>query len=262
MAFDFLHQPDMEASALRALDLEDDVRLPCLFHADDPIFPGSSRGALQHTLDVVAAWARSVGAAFHVGPRKTVCMNSGLLGIGAGTVKYEGTELVKVSSHRYLGILCPCDLDFTAFLKQRLGFACAELAQLAGFAASGSLPWLRICELFDTKVDSILDFGRWLFIMVPGAQELLDEFYDRASRLLLGADFWRNPGTCSSELAWQTSGYGRVVRSVALRRAKLWQTCESNWHALFFRMSACVDGSWSKTSEAILGKYSIMDWLV
>ena len=36
--------PDLEASASRALDLESSLRVPCLFHADDPSSSGRQRG--------------------------------------------------------------------------------------------------------------------------------------------------------------------------------------------------------------------------
>jgi hypothetical protein len=234
--------------------------LPCLFHADDPFFLASSRGALQQTLDVVAAWTKEFGPELHVGPRKTVGMTIGLSGHGEGTLTYEGVALTLVTMHRYLGVLWPRDLDFTHFLQQRLQFASAELAQLAGFASSRSMPWLIVCELFETKIDSILDFGRWLFALVPGARTLIDDFYNRSARVLLGADFWRNPGPCASELGWQSSGFDRVVRCVALRRAKLWSTVDSNWHATFFQMSVGTQGSWAQLSGQLLKDWSILDW--
>ncbi len=96
--------------------------------------------------------------------------------------------------------------------------------------------------------------------MVPDAQKLIDDAYARWSRLLIGADFWRNAAACSSEMGWRLSGFGRVVRSVALRRAKLWDSSDSNWHATFFRMSAGVEGSWAKRSSLVLEQWSVTDW--
>jgi len=168
--------------------------------------------------------------------------------------------LTVVAMHRYLGVLWPGDFDFVHFLKQRLHFASVELAQLAGFSAAGPLPWLIVCELFETKINSILDFGRWLFILIPDARSLLGEFYDRSARLLLGADFWRNAGTCASELGWQLSGFQRVVKCVAMRRAKLWCMADTNWHATFFRMAAGTPGSWASVSADALAAHAIMDW--
>ena len=117
-----------------------------------------------------------------------------------------------------------------------------------------------VCELFDTKVDAIMDFGRWLFILVPCSQQRIDDFYDGWARTLLGADFWRNAGACASELGWQLSGFGRVVRSVALRRAKLWSLADVDWHASFFKMSLDLPGSWACVSGKLLEDWSIADW--
>eukprot|EP00973_Karenia_brevis_P049449 6860647-Karenia_brevis.AAC.1 len=56
---------DLEASALRALDLSDCNRLAALLHADDPILLSSSAGAAQSVLNIVAEWECKHGACFH-----------------------------------------------------------------------------------------------------------------------------------------------------------------------------------------------------
>ena len=66
---------------------------------------------------------------------------------------------------------------------------------------------------------------------VTDAEQIADEYYAKWARLLLGADPWRNSGTCSSEVGWKLSGYARVVRAVALRRAALWNRGYSDWCA-------------------------------
>ena len=71
---------------------------------------------------------------------------------------FDGTPLAGVDIHRWLGVLWPSDLDLTAFLMLRIRLASAALFQLAGFASS--LPWMMLRELFESKVDSILDFGQ------------------------------------------------------------------------------------------------------
>ena len=68
---------DLEASALRALDLADENRICALFHADDPLFPASSAGEMQRTMDLVYEWSMNHGATFNVTCNRTVvfCMN-------------------------------------------------------------------------------------------------------------------------------------------------------------------------------------------
>ncbi|OLQ15171.1 hypothetical protein AK812_SmicGene624 [Symbiodinium microadriaticum] len=44
---------DLEAACARALDITSDVRIPVLFHADDPVFLASSRGEANRVLSIV-----------------------------------------------------------------------------------------------------------------------------------------------------------------------------------------------------------------
>lgn len=115
-------------------------------------------------------------------------------------------------------------------------------------------------EIFESKVDGVLAFGRWLFILCPDAETILNDCYSRWARSLLGADFWRNPATCSSEMGWKLSGFGRVVVSVAMRRAKLFMT--STWHSSFFLSASSTPGSWASRGAAVLNEWGVSDWPV
>ena len=86
-----------------------------------------------------------------------------------------------VAHHRWLGPVWPADLRFRLVLAQRLGVASGIVAQLAGHAALDDLPWLAVLELFESKVDSLLAFGRWLYALVPDARELVCAAYDKLS---------------------------------------------------------------------------------
>ena len=96
--------------------------------------------------------------------------------------------------------------------------------------------------------------------MVTDAEPLINENYERWARLLLGADPWRNPATCMSDVGWQVSGFARVVRAIALRRASLWLRGASDWHASFFLLSQSVEGSWCARSASLLRDWSVLDW--
>ena len=211
-------------------------------------------------MDVVAAWAAACGSALHVGVRKTVVMCHPPVLPSMDTVTYNGQLLSLSSSHRWLGMVWASDLDFTSFLQSRLQVAQRMLAQLAGLASLCALPWLAVCELFETKVDSILDMGRWIFIMVPNAAELLDRAYDNWGRTLLGADWFRNAAVSGSECGWVISGFARVVRAVALRRARLFSRGDSDWHASFFFLANKTCLGWAQRGAAILREWSIDDW--
>ena len=66
--------PVLEASALKAMDLLSTLRLAAIFHADDPIIPASSAGALQQAVSMLSNWSYEHRASFHIGENKTVVM--------------------------------------------------------------------------------------------------------------------------------------------------------------------------------------------
>lgn len=134
------------------------------------------------------------------------------------------------------------------------------LAQLGGLSGMGAIPWLAVCDLFRSKVDGIMDMGRWLFVLVPNAEVIINDHYERWSRILLGVDWWRNAGVCASEVGWHFSGFARVVYSVATRRAKWWIRGVMDWHAKFFVTSNTRACGWASCSTALLSRWSILDW--
>ena len=78
--------------------------------------------------------------------------------------------------------------------------------------------------------------------------------------MLIGAAPWRNAASCSSEIGWRLTGFARVVKAVALRRASLWLKLGSDWHASFFAGSSPVLGSWAHRSALLLDEWSVVDW--
>lgn len=258
--------PTMEASAARALDLCAVDRVAILFHADDPVILASSAGELQRTLNAIASWADEHNARFHAGPSKTVIM----------TVPYECTSppqfhmnahsgvseqlLCYKNVHRWLGVLWPHDLCFTAALLQAIGCATRACAPLIALVSAKAVPLSFAVELFEAKVDSVLNVGRWLYVLVPAAQSALDEALERWARALLGAEPWRSSAVARSELGWQLSGFARAVRSLALRRARLWARDTNDWYRSYF-MHCHVRGlGWASSSLRILSSWGVADW--
>ncbi len=208
-------------------------------------------------MDEVAAWASDVGAAFHATSNKTVCMCVGSDASQGSPLVFSGEQLSVVSVHRWLGILWPDSLDFSGVLRSRLQLCGTSVSQLAGLVQMGAVSWPALCELFESKVDSLMDMGRWLFIMVEDAEKLVCEAYDRWARTLLGAEWYRNAGTCSSELGWSMSGYHRIVLAVAMRRAKLWSSGDGDWHRSFFIRATELDCGWAAKSLQTLRACSL-----
>ena len=121
-------------------------------------------------------------------------------------------------------------------------------------------PYVAVCALFWSKVDSILDMGRWLLILVPNAQDIIDQAYVRWSRILLGVDWWRNAAACTSEMGFTHSGFARVVYAVAIKRAKLWLRGENDWHARFFFAANAQGCGWAACSALLLSTWQLQDW--
>ena len=234
-AGDLVINPALEAAALKALDLCAPRRLVAVTHCDDTIYLASSWGEMCLILAEVSEWCWETKSELHVGPDKTVAMVLGgeLLQADASAVPVlhlpmrgthdprECVPLTQVRVHRWLGVLWLADLDFSPLLFDRISCARSAFAELPGLAACKALPLSVALELFEAKVDGVLDFGRWLFLLVPGASRVLDVLLQEWARALLGAEPWRNPAVAMSELGWVLSGSSRALLSMAMRRARL-----------------------------------------
>jgi hypothetical protein len=163
--------PDLEASAARALDLLSPWRLAALFHVDDLVFLGSSKGTLEETLDVVVNWATRHNARFHHSEAKTVtmvaCHPSARDLVSTATVtmmcperQMQRVEVHRRDSHKWLGVIWPQDLRFTAELGTKVTMSKKEMGKLAGFVQTGALPLHLALPITNSKVDSLLTLSR------------------------------------------------------------------------------------------------------
>ena len=261
--------PDLEASAAKALDLTAPVRIPAIFHADDPVLLSSSMGELENLLEVVASWGQRHNAKFHLGPSKTVVMVS-----APNTCKPEDADvqvhmrsadtgsLVRLSyrvSHKWLGIHWHSDLVFDHEREAKLGAAGDVLSGLAGFVGSGSVPLHLAIPLFDIKVDSVLTYSRWLFVGQPGAEVRFNEIYESWARLLLGASPWRNGAVATGEVGWYITGYARVVRDAALRLARIQMSPDDLYHRVF-NLATDHGCGWTLLCKEQIAGWNVHDW--
>jgi len=258
----------LEASAMRALDLCARDRLAMVVHADDPWLVASSAGELQRTLRLVESWAASHKACFHVTSDKTVVMSSRGATMPSQPIVMrpdpdgQPVELQHVSLHRWLGVLWPRDLVFCAALNEAIALADHAMAPLSGLCSSGAIPLTLALELFESKVDGVLNKGRWLYTLAPMAKPRLDNALEHWARLLLGADWWCNGAVCRSELGWTLSGMARGVKCVALRRARLHNLPASDWYLSYFNACKSLSCGWAAASEQLLSAWQVQDWNV
>ena len=269
--------PALEASALRALDATAPVCIVAVLHADDPVFPESSQGALSNTMDSVSDWARQHGAELHVGPSKTVgmvfadpCVNEQVSAAAPITIKtvdrsddtsprVRKIALTWTTAHTWLGVRLTRALDFSAGLEATLQAANAALSPLVGLLIARAIPLHLAVALVEAKVDSLVACSRWLYAVGPGALDRLNDARESWSRLLLGADSWRNGTVCTSELGWDISGRGLGVIAVALRRKRMWTLPGDDLYRIVFCLADAGDVGWAAASKRLLEEWGIAD---
>ena len=84
--------------------------------------------------------------------------------------------------------------------------------------------------------------------------------FKRWALALVGSLPWRNWGVAFAVLGWSVSGFRLGVRSVAMRRAALWQLPDGDLYKdMFLDALACPD-SWAAKSTLLLQKFGIPDW--
>ena len=262
--------PDLEASALKVIDLLSAERLAALLHADDPVFLASSRGELQNMLDVIADWAHRHKATFHTGKAKSVvmpiyqgCDESAIASLAqVDMIKREEGVPTRVAlhvtlSHRWLGLPWSASLNFTAALQGRLAAADSTVRELASLVASGALPLPVAAEVFEAKVDSYMAYGRWLFACEPEAEDSLNRKYGAWALQLLGAQPWRRSAAATSEMGWRLTGYARGLRDMALHRARVMCYAETDLYSQVYRSAASVPTSWNRKSASILRRLNL-----
>ena len=263
--------PNLEASALQALNDVAPLRIAAILHADDPVLLGCCRWSLQKSLDILANWAFKHKASFHVTEKKTVAMvtpspagsSSCSLPpapILKGIAGQEDRALVFKTGHKWLGLYWSASLDLSVALRTRLAIAQKAFALLAGLAQRDALPLHLVSSIFWSKVFPSLCVGSWLLGIAPDAQNILDSTLKSWAKQLLGASEWQNAATALSELGWDSSGFFIVVSHVALRRAKLWSMPAEDLYASVFRCSHAWPTSWAHQSQALLKAYDILDF--
>ena len=190
-----------------ALDITSDVRIPVLFHADDPVFLASSRGEANRVLSIVRTWASKYKATLHLAKHKTTAM---VLPASTHSARAQVLPL------RYLpvGQSMPCPIswahshkswddkaDFAVHARRSCGMCSGTVQALSSLLRSGHIPLAVACIIFDTKVEAALRFGRWLWGTHSEAVAVLSDAYASWARLLLGSSRWRSAEVCRQSWA-------------------------------------------------------------
>ena len=252
---------DLAASCLRALDQTASLRLALVLHADDPVLLSSSQGAAQQALECMAVWAYRHKVAFHVGACKTVAVvraEDFQPVLSFPVMGGNAAQIVVVSSHKWLGLLWPADLNFSKHLLQMIAVADTLVASICGLISTG-LPLAFALELFNSNVEGFLRFGRWLVALAPGAIEVYNEAFNKWACRLLGAPPWRSSAVASCELGWRLTGFRRAALDVAMKRARLWSLDAGDLYGAIFQEGHSSPKSWASLSKSCLDTWGVPD---
>ena len=264
---------DLEAACARALDITSDVRIPVLFHADDPVFLASSRGEANRVLSIVRSWASKYKATLHLAKHKTTAM---VLPASAHSARaqvlplrylpagqYMPSPISWAHSHKWLGISWDDNADFAVHARRTCGMCSGTVQALCSLLRSGHIPLAVACIIFDTKVEAALRFGRWLWGTHSEAVSVLSDAYASWARLLLGSSRWRSAEVCRAELGWKLCAPARVVVEVASVRHSLWVQNQDTLAGACFSAAHLLDSAnWAKTSLNLLDDWTVLDWPV
>ena len=262
---------DLEASCARALDLQDEDRIPVLLSADDPCFLASSRGAMLDVVQVIQDWAKDYKASLHTGPSKTVMQASGpeaslaVLHTAIAAYLQQGLHALPSAiewalSHRWLGLNWRHDGDLEAHMNTILA-TCHVLVNYLCFALhQQAIPLAIVRLLFIIKVESKLRFARWLWACNETALQALNSVYEDWARRLMGADPWRNWAMCFSELGWDLTGSARAIYDIAMMRAHFWLSGSTLAGEVCQQAHTSEANQWARKSYLLLQEWQILDW--
>ena len=215
----------------------------------------------------MALWCGSHGAYFQVSSAKSVVMvHSHRSACVCPTTKIvfpqpkaPGIALQFATTHRWLGIIWDVCLDFKALLESRYRLASKNFASVMGLVPQRAIPVNLAIHLFETKVDSVMAFGCWLYVCSKGAEQRLDEIYAYWAKTLLGAAPWRNDGVSQLEVGWSSTGFLRAVSAAALRRARLRVLPNEDLYASVFEAARTSSLSWHQQCGALLLRFGLPD---
>jgi len=256
---------DVEASALRALDLRDSGRICAVFHADDPVFLASSAGELQRVMNLVSVWMRLHGALLHVGAEKTVVFNLGAYSRPPSIfletqVGRPPTLLATGDIKKWLGYMWDVYGGVEVTKNKRFAAARAAFSSLYSYVQSGAVPIAFAVHLYISKVDGTLSFFRWLYMLGLDCESLLDALEEQWLCLLCDVPPWSNANILRNELGIQLSAAARGVLDVARRRAHLWLLPDGDFYKDSFLRSLHYGGeTWAAKSRVILDDWGVPD---
>ena len=139
------------------------------------------------------------------------------------------------------------------FRLQKIACVIAAVATLAGLVAGRMIPLALALDLFESKVEGSMRFGRWLLALVDGAEDRLNSCYEAWARALVGSPAWRSGVIASGVLGWTSGRFMRAILDVTKHRAKLWSLPAGDLQRrIFVEARSGGASTWANKSIAFL----------
>ena len=131
-----------------------------------------------------------------------------------------------------------------------------------GLLNANVLPLDAALQIFELKADSLFATGRWLWVCSAEALAVLDAWYEKWARALIGANQWRNAAVIMSELGWHLSGWQRALKAAAMRRVRLAMLPHGDIYKDAADRADALGCGWTACSKCLLDSVGIVDWSV
>jgi ssDNA-binding Zn-finger/Zn-ribbon topoisomerase 1 len=193
----------------KGIKLRDD-NISILLYADDMVLIAKNETDLQYMLDAMNEWMKkwrlkvniNKSNVMHFRPKRKACSRYDF--------KYNGQEICKVSSYKYLGVYLDEHMDFN-----KCSQVLSESASRALGGVINKFKLLRDCgyktftKLFETGVLSILNYGAeiWGYGNFPKC----DNVMNRAMRYFLGVHRFAPTAALHGDMAWISLKYTRYI---------------------------------------------------
>ena len=210
-----------------------------MLHADDQSLPASSLQTAQETLAIASKWSKESEQEYHVAPEKTVVIF--LSGhwqqdaLKRNPLTIDGKMLHEAEKHKWLGAVWAKDLDFSEHLSQRIKSVWGAVKPTLALARIGGYPVHILAEMAAAKCRGALFVGFVLLLMVPDAEQRINQQQADIARALLQGHPYAKKEVVLGELEWRP-WWIEIVRQCLVKDASAHVGLGSPWLKRLYRL--------------------------
>lgn len=192
-------------SKVKALELGiqlDDERVGIMLYADDIVLLAESEVDLQRLLDVLSSWCQLNNLHVNLEKSNVVHFRSQSMQVTDIKFRYGTNEMSIVTQYKYLGLLLTEFLDYNVMAKMVAQSASRALGLLiAKCKAFGGFHYTTFTKLYDTLVNSIIDYGSAIW----GTKEVscISAVQNRACRFFMGLGKYAPNLAVNGDMGWK-----------------------------------------------------------